>query len=208
VTALRRWGRVVKARLGDRVAGLPLIRGRPLEPYDGPPGANLVICSWTDACALAASFEAVISIESPDATTDSGRLRRFGGPGEPAHQVLCFHDVEETWMPAPPRRRDVREGLLFARQHAGRQLLIHCHAGVSRSTALGYAILIDQHRARGDERRMLERLLALRPQACPNRLVVRYADELLGCRGRMIAAVESHPVIQETRRRNFSPPEA
>ena len=169
---------------------------------------DLVICSFADACEQAHTFEAVISIESPDATELTGRLRRFRKIGEPAHKVLRFHDIEDPAQPSPPLRRHVTAGLRFARRHAERRLLIHCFAGVSRSTALAYAILIDRARAVGDERAMLERLLAIRPQACPNRLLVRHADALLGCDGRMIRAVEEHPMIIETRRRNFSPPAA
>jgi predicted protein tyrosine phosphatase len=208
MAALQDWRTRLRSQLERGLDAIPLIGGPRLIAYEAAPGsADLVVCSWLDACERAAAFDAVISIESPDATPDNGRLRRFIEPDEPAHKVLCFHDIDDPRLPAPPRRRHVREGLLFARQHAGRRLLIHCHAGVSRSTALAYAILIDHHRAIGDERRMLDHLVALRPQACPNRLMVRYADQLLGCRGRMIQAVEEHPVIQETRRRNFSPPE-
>ena len=205
MAALGRW----RGQLEDWIAGVALLGGTALERR--APGAprdsgNVVICSWQDACERAAGFDAVISIESPDATHDSGRLRRFDRPGEPAHQVLCFHDIDDPRHPAPPRRRHVRDGLVFARAHVERRLLIHCYAGVSRSTALAYAILVDRHGHDGDEARLLERLLEIRPQACPNRLVVRHADALLGRRGRMIAAVEEHPVIQETRRRNFSLP--
>ena len=205
MVVLRRW----RTRLEDGWAALPVIGGPRLAPPSRDrAAAELAVCSWLDACEQAAGYDAVISIESPDATDDNGRLRRFGAPGEPAHHVLCFHDIEDPHQPAPPRRRHVRDGLVFARRHAGRRLLIHCHAGVSRSTALAYAVLIDQHGAVGDEARMLERLLALRPQACPNRLVIRYADQLLGCAGRMIRAVDDHPTIQATRRRNFGPPGA
>lgn len=198
----------VAGDLADRlVHGLG---GPPLRPY--PPGvardSALVICSFDDACRDAAAYDAVISIESPDATRATGRLERFREAHEPAHKVLRFHDIEDPRAPAPPRRHHVRAGLDFARRQAGRRLLIHCHAGVSRSTALAYAILVHRHGAAGDEPRLLERILEIRPQACPNRLVVRYADALLGCGGRMIAAVEAHPVILETRRRNFSPPAA
>lgn len=169
---------------------------------------DLVICSFADACESAHGFDAVISIESPGAAVGNGQLQRFRKPGEPAHLVLCFHDIEDAGQATPPQRGHVAEGLAFARAHAERRLLIHCFAGVSRSTALAYAILVDRARARDDERAVLERLLALRPQACPNRLMVRHADELLGRAGRMLAAVEAHPIIMETRRRNFSPPPA
>jgi predicted protein tyrosine phosphatase len=209
VAALKDWQARLTSGLERWADAVPVIGGPRLRRYGPAPGAtDLVVCSWLDACESAGGFDAVISIESPDATPDSGQLRRFGQPGEPAHKVLCFHDIDDPHLPTPPRRRHVREGLLFARQHAGRRMLIHCYAGVSRSTALAYAILIDHHGAIGDERRMLDRLVEIRPQACPNRLVVRYADQLLGCRGRMIRAVDEHPVIQATRARNFAPPSA
>jgi predicted protein tyrosine phosphatase len=178
----------------------------PAYPRDVAVDTELVICGFEEACERAASFDAVISIESPDATPTTGRLRRFRAAAEPAHKVLRFHDVEDVHQARPPTRRHVRAGLEFARRHAGRRLLIHCYAGVSRSTALAYAILVHRHGAVGREYGMLERLLALRPQACPNRLVVRHADALLGCGGRMVQAVEEYPRVVETRRRNFSPP--
>jgi len=88
---------------------------------------------------------------------DAGRLARFRAPTEPAHKVLRFYDIDDPRQPAAPARHHVHAGLRFARQHAGRHLLIHCQAGVSRSTALAYAILVDRHDAVGDERAMLER---------------------------------------------------
>ncbi len=201
---LRDWTSSLQDRLADRFAGELL--GPRRAPRDDSP--ELVIGSFDDARAEAAGFDAVISIESPDSTPSTGRLQRFRAPTEPAHKVLRFRDIEDPMLPAAPARHHVRAGLRFARRHRGRRLLIHCHAGVSRSTALAFAILIDRHDAVGDEHRLLERILELRPQACPNRLVVRHADALLGCAGRMIQAVEDHPVIQATRRRNFSPPGA
>jgi predicted protein tyrosine phosphatase len=167
---------------------------------------DLVIASFADACARARAFDAVISIESPGAALGNGQLERFRKPGEPAHLVLCFHDIEDAGQATPPQRGHVADGLAFARTHAARRLMIHCFAGISRSTALGYAILVDRAGPRADEGALLERVLALRPLACPNRLIVRHADALLGRDGRMVQAVDAHPTIRETRRRNFSPP--
>src|SRR6185295_3953560 len=112
-------------------------------------------------------------------TVLTGRLQRFGAVDEPAHEVLCFHDIEDADQATAPQRHDVAAGLAFARRHAGRRLLIHCFAGVSRSTAIAYAILIDRAGEAADARGVLDQLLAMRPQACPNRLMVRHADALL-----------------------------
>jgi predicted protein tyrosine phosphatase len=67
------------------------------------------------------------------------------------------------------------------------RLLIHCMAGISRSTAAAF-MLVCQHR-RGDERRALQFIKVLRPQAEPNAILVAHADAILGADGRMIAAL-------------------
>ena len=66
-------------------------------------------------------------------------------------------------------------------------LLIHCHAGNSRSPA---AVFIALCRLNPDvsEHDLAQRLRAASPSAKPNRLLVRLADDLLGRDGRMIAA--------------------
>jgi len=66
-------------------------------------------------------------------------------------------------------------------------LLIHCEAGVSRSTATAlimYACWLGQ----GREEEAMERLIARRPYAIPNRRMVAFADSLLGLGGRLLEA--------------------
>jgi len=60
-------------------------------------------------------------------------------------------------------------------------LLVHCHAGVSRSTAAA-AILMAQHNP-GREADAFLALLDLRPQAWPNTRMVEIADRLLARQG-------------------------
>jgi predicted protein tyrosine phosphatase len=66
-------------------------------------------------------------------------------------------------------------------------LLVHCHAGISRSTA-AMAMLMAQAAPDEDEDSLLERLLAIRPKAWPNSRMVEFADELLGRDGRLLRA--------------------
>jgi predicted protein tyrosine phosphatase len=65
------------------------------------------------------------------------------------------------------------------RVHAapGSHVLIHCHAGISRSQAAA-AILMCQH-APGQEEAAFMRLLTLRQHGWPNTRMVEFADELL-----------------------------
>ena len=67
-------------------------------------------------------------------------------------------------------------------------IVIHCFAGVSRSTAAAFitACALDETRS---ERDVAETIRARSPTATPNRLMVEIADRLLGRGGRMIEAV-------------------
>lgn len=67
------------------------------------------------------------------------------------------------------------------------KVLIHCEAGVSRSTAAAliiYACWLGP----GLEHEAMERVIAQRPYAIPNRRMVKLADDLLQLGGRLVEA--------------------
>jgi predicted protein tyrosine phosphatase len=104
--------------------------------------------------------------------------------------TLYFDDAIEA---APdivlPEMADVETILAFARDAGdARHLLIHCHMGVSRSTA---AMLMVLAQAYPDETEdvLVERLLAIRPQAWPNSRLIGFADQRLGREGRLMGAL-------------------
>lgn len=70
----------------------------------------------------------------------------------------------------------------------GARILIHCHAGVSRSTAAGF--LLVAARMPGNEHVAFDLIKAIRPVAQPNRLLVLHGDRLLGAEKRMIRCVD------------------
>ena len=69
-------------------------------------------------------------------------------------------------------------------------MLIHCWAGISRSTAAAYVSLCALN-PRASELALAQRLRRAAPEATPNRLIVALADRALGREGRMVAAVEA-----------------
>jgi len=69
-------------------------------------------------------------------------------------------------------------------------MLIHCYAGVSRSTASAY-IAVCQVSPHRDEHEVAQALRAASPTATPNLRFVALADEKLGRKGRMVAAIEA-----------------
>jgi predicted protein tyrosine phosphatase len=70
-----------------------------------------------------------------------------------------------------------------------RPLVVHCFAGISRSTAAAY-ITLCVARPERDEREIAQALRQASPLATPNALLVAIADRLLERDGRMVAAIE------------------
>ena len=128
----------------------------------------------------------------------------------PPHRRLAlrFHDIIE---PVPerlaPSRGDVERLLAFGRElhePPGSHLLVHCHAGVSRSTAAATLILAQAHpdRPAGE---VFAAVARIRPRAWPNLRMLEFGDALLGRRGEIIAAagatyrrvLDRDPLFQE-----------
>jgi predicted protein tyrosine phosphatase len=119
-------------------------------------------------------------IETPDGVPQERHLR------------VGVHDVMEVGeSDHAPAAHHIDSLLEFGRGWtADAPMLVHCWAGVSRSTAAAYILLCDRLGA-GCENEIARMLRTRAPHACPNTLMVRVADEALQRRGRMIAAIES-----------------
>lgn len=123
------------------------------------------------------------------------------------HLLLRFDDVVAEYPGfeacTPEHIRQVLE--FGERAHAVRDshVLIHCHAGVSRSTAAA-AILMAQH-APGQEEAAFLRLLELRKHGWPNTRMIEFADRLLKREGALLnglvvyrrALLEAKPHLSE-----------
>jgi predicted protein tyrosine phosphatase len=68
-------------------------------------------------------------------------------------------------------------------------LLLHCFAGVSRSSAAALITLVTLAPGREDE--AARALRCAGPHFSPNRLMIQLADDILGTRGRLLAAREA-----------------
>jgi len=90
-----------------------------------------------------------------------------------------------------PREDHVGDLLRFVRAwDRGAPMVVHCYAGISRSTA-GAFVTICALNPRRDEAAIARALRDASPTATPNLRIVRIADQMLGRNGRMVTAVES-----------------
>lgn len=108
------------------------------------------------------------------------------------HHRMAVHDITDPALGSVHTQHDHIEDLinfLQAWSTSNESLLIHCYAGISRSTAVALlALFIKKQCAE------LDAALALRtaaPHARPNRLIISLADEILALNGRLVAALEA-----------------
>ena len=107
------------------------------------------------------------------------------------HLRITLHDIA-----APkdghitPEADHVQQVIDFVQAwNAGGPLLIHCWAGISRSTAAAF-ITLCMMEDQTPEEELAARLRAAAPFCLPNTLLVAHADRLLGRNGRMSEAIE------------------
>ena len=106
------------------------------------------------------------------------------------HLCLWMNDIadEQAGLVAPGALH-VEQLVGFARDWDRAQpLVVHCYAGISRSTAAAYIVAAALSPLR-NETELARTLRKLSPSATPNPGLVRHADALLGRQGRMVAAI-------------------
>ncbi|MDP9025921.1 MAG: dual specificity protein phosphatase family protein [Candidatus Eremiobacteraeota bacterium] len=135
---------------------------------------------------------------------DSEAVRRadaivsIGDPGEamPAAIVrsrkrrlrLSFYDLDHEARESP-QVDHVRELINFVKTvKADDRLLVHCYAGISRSTA-SLAIIFTVLYPELDHDVIFEAVHAIRPEAWPNKRMIAFADDILNCGGRFTSAL-------------------
>ncbi|SDN85653.1 Predicted protein tyrosine phosphatase [Methylobacterium phyllostachyos] len=121
----------------------------------------------------------------------------FSAYGAHARTTLRFHDCLGPGEGlVPPEPDDVAAILAFGRQLDGAaHLLVHCHYGLSRSTA-ALLMLFAQAEPEAPAEALVARLHALREPAWPNARMIGFADAQLGRAGRLSEAVRQLHALQ------------
>ncbi len=157
----------------------------PLVPY------RITICGLDELCLHAeAGVTHVLTILDPEHPDPEV----FATYGEHQRTVWRFHDtIRDRDDLQHPTAETVRAILDFGASEAARSiahLLIHCHMGISRSTAAA-AILMARDNP-GREAEAFDHLWSIRPRSWPNSRMVALADARLGRGGALAEAMRVH----------------
>jgi predicted protein tyrosine phosphatase len=122
----------------------------------------------------------------------------FGTYGEHERIDLRFNDIID---PQPgmalPGDEDVARILELAAdlkrdsRHEDAHLLVHCHMGISRSTA-AMTLILAHFRPERAGAEAIAAVKAIRPRAWPNLRMIELGDRLLGRNGDLVEAVGAH----------------
>lgn len=154
----------------------------PAETFADPAAIHVAPLGAVGEVARRLSAYDLVTLLSPD--TDAAALAALT-PRRRLH--LTFHDITAPRDGLIAPNAAMMAALLdFGRARAA-PLLIHCWAGVSRSSAAAYILACDARPGR--ERELAAALRENAPFATPNALMVRLADDLLKRDGAMVAAI-------------------
>ncbi len=153
-------------------------------------GLDLVICGLHEIDgSLDERVTHVISILDPGTAEPA----KFASLADPNLLRLRFHDIiEDTPLMDAPAARHIETLLAFGAVFAAQpdhRALIHCHMGISRSTAAAIILLAAHH---GDAEGAVARVTEIRPVAWPNLRMIELADRARSFDGRLISAVRRH----------------
>ncbi len=171
-----------------------------MPPADAP--FTITVCGLEELAGHAdREVSHVLSILDPDQPEPEA----FGAYGEHARLELKFHDIiEETAGFEAPQPGHVEKMLEFGQDllrdpESVRHLLVHCHAGISRSTAAMTLLLAQAQPTLGADE-VLAQVVHIREKAWPNLRILTFGEELLGRRGEFTSAAGAVYRLQLERR--------
>ena len=157
------------------------------------PAVSILLRTRIHVCSLAAVPETVAAVKATHLMTVINGQTLVETPASieaNKHLKIAVNDIS---LPQEglvhPRAEHVEEIIRFAREwdHAG-PLVVHCWAGISRSTAATFITLCTLNEG-GVEASIARSIRTASKTATPNALMISIADDLLGRRGKMVDAI-------------------
>jgi predicted protein tyrosine phosphatase len=145
------------------------------------------VCSRNQVRKTAKRLEASHLLSILDPATRMVPPARIGTAGQLSQVFFDTHDPRQPYAPTLDHMRAISDWTTALPDDTA--LLIHCVAGVSRSTAVALA-LAAREIGPGPAAAWLAEI---RPEATPNRLIIRLWEELDGWNGQLSSAAKTFP---------------
>jgi predicted protein tyrosine phosphatase len=147
----------------------------------------IIVCSLSRVPHIARERKPnrIVSLLDPDSLFPRGH-------GVADHLQLAMHDInndEPGWNAATVKQVEELIGFVERWDQAA-PILIHCYAGISRSSATAF-VTACVHNPGADEEQIALALRSASRAAWPNTRIVALADAALGRGGRMTRAIEA-----------------
>lgn len=153
---------------------------------------RISICGIAELHEFAGDVSHILGILDPGTPAPEG----YAHHPEALRDEFRFYDVVvNDATRTTPSEADVAKILDVGEKLAKLQvkhLLVHCYAGVSRSTASAVALMAQRNPARAAD--IFAALGDIRPKAWPNTVMIGHADRLLGLGGTLVEALRLHHI--------------
>jgi predicted protein tyrosine phosphatase len=150
---------------------------------------TLIVCSLSDMPQVVSRRQAshLVTLMDPGLPVE-----RPLGVLESRHLRLDIDDISQPMEGyVVPDEKSVLRLLEFSRTwDASAPMVVHCYAGISRSTASAFVIACDRN-PEVAEQRIATTLRRAASHAFPNRRIVALADDILARNGRMVDAIDA-----------------
>lgn len=153
---------------------------------------RLSICGIGELHRFAGDVSHILGILDPGTPQPDGYSHH---PAARRHEFRFYDIVTAEAGKTLPGEREVAAVLEVGARLAAepvQHLLVHCYAGVSRSTAS--AVMLMAQRNPGRESEIFATLAEIRPQAWPNSVMIGHADRQLGLGGALVEALRLHHI--------------
>ena len=147
---------------------------------------KIIICGLADIqnCVDKYNPDKMLTIINKNFSPDTPQ-----GMDEGRHIKMLIDDISEPRDGfILPEKHHAQELLDFTNDwDTSKPLLVHCHMGISRSTAtsLGVAAKYDPENIE----LIIEKLKEIAPHASPNKIMTQYYDEILGLNNRLFSSL-------------------
>ena len=153
---------------------------------------EISILSKLAAASFFDEYDAILTIEDPMESEPLRIKSQFNIPQE----ILEFHDVviARHGREKACRHDDIEKAIAFIERQRGKKIAIHCHAGISRSSAISIVAVcyLNSSKTPDEIEADIKSVFEIFPHIDPNKRIVEMGDMALDLEAELVMAFYKH----------------